>query len=122
MKHLRLLNIAILCFLFAMSIFAAERPVNAAYEIAYRKLFQANTATSHKSPSYIQPQLLRTASLDGAHANKAAYYIYNNANNKGFVIVSGDDRAEEVLAYSLDETIDIGNLPTNMQYWLENYK
>lgn len=122
MKHLRLLNIAILCFLFAMSIFAAERPVNAAYEIAYRKLFQANTATSQKSPSYIQPQLLLTASLDGAHANKAAYYIYSNANNKGFVIVSGDDRAEEVLAYSLDETIDIGNLPTNMQYWLENYK
>lgn len=122
MRQIRIFCLTLLSVLITTVVFAAERSSNSAYEIAYRKFFQASTNALQKAPSYVQPQLVLTAPLEGAHANKTAYYIYSNANGRGFVIVSGDDRAEEVLAYSLDEQIDIYNMPTGMEYWLENYK
>ncbi|HEY5570861.1 MAG TPA: Spi family protease inhibitor, partial [Bacteroidales bacterium] len=33
-------------------------------------------------------------------SGNALYYIVNTGNNNGFVIVSGDDRAKEILGYS----------------------
>ncbi len=122
MRQIRIFCLILLSVLITTVVFAAERSSNSAYEIAYRKFFQVNTNTASKAPAYIQPQLILTAPLEGAHDNKIAYYIYSNANGRGFVIVSGDDRAEEVLAYSLDESIDIRNLPDGFEYWLDNYK
>lgn len=40
-----------------------------------------------------------------------AYYIFNADNNQGFVIVSGDDRSEEILGYSDSGTFDVENMP-----------
>ena len=51
--------------------------------------------------------------------DRAAYYIFNSQN--GFVIVSGDDRAEEILGYG-DRPLDMNNIPCNMKAWLGTYK
>lgn len=51
--------------------------------------------------------------------DRAVYYIFNSSN--GFVIVSGDDRAEEILGYG-DRPLDINNIPCNMKAWLGTYK
>ena len=51
--------------------------------------------------------------------NAPVYYIFDAGN--GFVIVSGDDRAEEILAYG-DSRLDMSNLPCNMEAWLKLYK
>ena len=47
------------------------------------------------------------------------FYIFNADN--GFVIVSGDDRAQEILAYG-DGSLDMDMMPDNMKYWLSCYK
>ncbi len=47
------------------------------------------------------------------------YYIFNSGN--GYVVVSGEDRAREILAYG-DGTLDVNNMPENMRYWLGYYK
>ena len=39
------------------------------------------------------------------------YYIFNAENNNGFVIVSGDDRSEDILGYSDTGSIDVNNIP-----------
>ena len=52
-------------------------------------------------------------------ANQAAYYVVNT--DRGFVVVAGDDRAQEILAYG-DGHIDMNNLPENMKFWLGCYK
>ena len=52
-------------------------------------------------------------------ADLVAYYIVNTDN--GFVIVSGDDRAQDVLAYG-DGTIDLNTMPENMKFWLDYYR
>jgi len=64
--------------------------------------------------------------LDLVRAEKSAklqsapvFYIFNSDN--GFVIVSGDDRAQAILAYG-DRALDVDNMPQGMAYWLSCYK
>ncbi len=47
------------------------------------------------------------------------YYVFNVADDKGFVIVSGDDIATPVLGYSTNGNYDRNNLPPNFEYWME---
>lgn len=49
------------------------------------------------------------------------YYVFNNGQNQGFVIVSGDDRAETVLGYATSGRFDVDNIPSNMAAWLQGY-
>ena len=51
-----------------------------------------------------------------------AFYIFNADDNNGFVIVSGDERTEDILGYSEMGNIDLGNMPQNLQLWLEGYR
>ena len=55
----------------------------------------------------------------GDNAKTPVYYIFNTATT--FVIVSGDDRAEEILAIG-DKPLKLEGMPKNMQAWLDNYK
>ena len=41
----------------------------------------------------------KTSHQHEALAKNAYYYVFNNGSNGGFVIVAGDDCAEEVLGY-----------------------
>ena len=56
---------------------------------------------------------------NSSNANQVAYYIVNT--DQGFVIVAGDDRAQEILAYG-QAPIDMNSLPENMMMWLGYYK
>lgn len=51
----------------------------------------------------------------------ASYYVFNIADNGGFVIVSGDDSTEEILGYADSGSFDANNIPTNMAAWLQGY-
>ena len=54
------------------------------------------------------------------NAALTAYYIVNT--DKGYVIVAGDDRAREVLAYGDGSIEDLNDLPEAMQFFLDMYK
>ena len=49
----------------------------------------------------------------------AAYHVFNTDDM--FVIVSGDDRTEEILGYG-EGTLDLDKIPSNMRYWLSLYQ
>lgn len=51
-----------------------------------------------------------------------AFYVFNNPDGKGFVIVAGDDLAEPILGYSYEHDFPEGNLPTNVEAWLQSLK
>ena len=55
-----------------------------------------------------------------AAQSDAAYYVFNG-QDKGFVIVSGDDRTLAVLGYSDIGHFDANNVPPAMQGWLDLY-
>lgn len=53
--------------------------------------------------------------------NAKAYYAFN-VTGGGFIIVSGDDRASEVLGYSDEGMLDFQNMPDNLKALLDIYK
>ena len=68
-----------------------------------------------------------SANLKLTHAEKSSvkadgndFYVFNY-DGGGFVIVAGDDRAEEILGYG-DGTLDMDRIPANMRWWLSTYK
>ena len=63
--------------------------------------------------THAEPSVTRAGAND--------FYVFNIGNDDGFVIVSGDDRAEQVLAWG-DGTIDMDNLPCNLAWMLGQYK
>ena len=50
------------------------------------------------------------------------YYVYNLKDDRGFVIVAGDDRVYPVLAYSDHGHFDFHRLPENVRQWLSLYQ
>ena len=62
---------------------------------------------------------LAHAELNSGMVLTPVYYIFNSDN--AFVIVAGDDRAQEILAYG-EGNLDGNSLPENMKFWLETYK
>ena len=63
-------------------------------------------------------QLLH-AEMSSVSVTMNAYYIFNTGD--GFVIVAGDDRAEQILGYG-DEELDMSDIPCCMQFMLDSYK
>lgn len=50
------------------------------------------------------------------------YYVFNNGHDRGFVIVAGDQVADDILGYSEDGSFDPALMPDNMRLWLEGYQ
>lgn len=108
--------------LLAVAVMADQRTPEQAAEIAAQ-------FTNH------QPQLRRAHASERQAANlklvhkalqlnseDAAFYVFNQENNHGFVIVSADDRtAEDVLLYSDEGTFDAKKISPSFQWWLNRF-
>jgi len=53
--------------------------------------------------------------------SEPCYYVFNIGSRDGFVIVSGDDCAPEILGYADSGEVDPQNMPENMKAWLQGY-
>lgn len=73
-----------------------------------------------KTLSSSKPKRLHRAPSQNAKCN--AYYVFNAEDNGGFVIVSGDDRTEEILGYADSGNFDTSNMPSNVKAWLGYYE
>jgi hypothetical protein len=60
----------------------------------------------------------KDATATRSAGNNAHYYLFNKGGD-GFVIVSGDDRAKEILGYSDEGVFDYAVAPDNFKYWLD---
>ena len=120
MKHIRiplsfiLTSLSFLLLPFSLS--AAVRTVDEAAGIAAQFLNESSVVP-HKAPTTVASLQLvhEQAKLESA---EPAFYIFNKSNEGGFVIVSGDDRTEDVLGYSDQGSIDVENVNPNLRFWL----
>lgn len=48
-------------------------------------------------------------------------YVFASGEDRGYMVVSADDVAVPVLAYSDSGTFDASSMPDNMRWWLEEY-
>ena len=87
---------------------------------------EANNFVKSKMASKGMFNAPATADLKLAHSEASsvegnAYYVFN-IQGGGWVIIAGDDRAKQVLAYGDKGNIDMNNLPDNMKGYLNMLK
>ena len=112
-KFLSLLAVAMV----AVQLWAAPVDPSAAKTIAEQYLASKVYAGKFMAPAATQAKLIKTEI--GEKAQAPVYYIFNTETT--FVIVSADDRAEQVLAYG-DRPLNLDRIPANMKAWLNGYK
>ena len=49
------------------------------------------------------------------------FFIFNNTNGKGYVIMAADDCVTPILGYSYENNFEGGTLPPNFKAWLDGY-
>ena len=64
---------------------------------------------------------IKLAHAETSSVSGNAYYVFNITGG-GWVIIAGDDRANQVLAYSDHGSLDMNNLPSNTKGVLDRYK
>lgn len=109
---------SIILFVFCLivtTIWAAPRSQQQALIEAKAFLSKRGIAKVEKlSMSFRAPSKHKTSS-------DASYYVFNMDDDKGFVIVSGDDRTTPILGYSDSGKFDTDNLPEHIKAWMESY-
>lgn len=56
------------------------------------------------------------------YEDEVNFYVFNRAWNQGYVIVSGDNRSEDmILGYSDEGNFDYNDIPENLRWWLSQY-
>ena len=94
-------------------------PVDLAHAKATAKQYLTKAhAGKLMAPAASEPVLLKQVMGD-INKTTPVLYIFNTSTT--FVIVSGDDRAEEILAIG-DSPLTTDKFPANMQAWLDSYK
>ena len=69
----------------------------------------------------IKSQIHELSSRSRADVTTQAYYIFNIGSDEGFVIIAGDDRARNILAYSDQGSITPAAMPESCRVWLAQY-
>ena len=98
--------------------FAKQISQNDAFLIASR--FITKTKTTKATANNIN---LAYTSKSTINSNKNCFFVFNNGNEDGYIIVAADDCVQSsILGYSDRGKFDKDNMPSNFQWWLEQYK
>lgn len=74
------------------------------------------------TPSRSALSLKKTPLLTLSEGHTPLVYLFENSSEEGFMVVSADDIAAPVLGYSETGKLDPNNLPSNLEWWLGQYK
>ena len=111
-RHINYVWSVVVCVLMAVSVTAQGKSVDPqrAAEIARRYV-----TLSHHDVSKVRAR--------AAHGVSATpYYIYNDAQGRGFVVVAGDDAMGEVLAYGTEGALDTLSANPCVRLLLDGYR
>lgn len=72
------------------------------------------------SKAITEGSLEQVYELKNPQRDIAALYVFNTSDKRGFVIVSGTDCIDPIVAYSTDGSFDPNNIPPNMMWWLND--
>lgn len=94
-------------------------PINqvAAHEVAARFMKSGDGTSLRSRHAALRLCLTHPSATDAARAD---YYVFSAADTGGFIIIAGDDRARQVLAYG-DGPFDPDHVPANVQWLLDGY-
>ncbi len=110
--------LSVLCLLFVgiASTFAERISLNDAALVANN--FMNTAPSSSLKKGTIAKQMILKSS---ASNEQPQYYIYENADGEGWVMVAANDIAHPILAYSDEGQFRFDNQPSNVKCWLGKY-
>lgn len=117
MKNNRLLLFAG-SLLIPMVVMAGPRSFQQAKAIAEKQAALLGVTIDQKAMTKARKQ----GSKGEINLSQESYYVFPNANSKGFTIVSGDDRLPEIVGYSSQGSYDENNLPEGFVSFMEAYQ
>ena len=118
-KKLRFSCVVAVAGLMALNANAGNVDVNEARQAASSFITKSMTVKGmFKSPALAD---IKLAHAEASRVEGNAYYVFN-IQGGGWVIIAGDDRAKQVLAYGDKGNIDMNDLPGNMKDYLNLYK
>ena len=109
---------AVMAFALASFNANAESVDATAARAAAGKFLQQNRTARFMNNSMSNIKLIHAEKSD---VKDNAYYVFN-IDGGGWVVIAGDDRANEVLAYGTEGNLDMNNLPDNMKGYMKRYK
>ena len=117
MKNNRLLLFAG-SLLMPMVVMAGPRSFQQAKAIAEKQAALLGVTIDQKAMTKARKQ----GSKGEITLSQQSYYVFPNANSKGFTIVSGDDRLPEIVGYSSLGSYDENNLPEGFISFMKAYQ
>jgi|GEM_PF-1231618 len=99
---------------------AAERSETQAAAIAAQFVNNHPQMRKAMRPAQTTPAVRLVHTQKKLRSEKAAYYVFNQTGNHGFVIVSGDDRTDDVLVYSDEGSFNQETINPNFRFWLNH--
>lgn len=108
------------CSLFLCLLVSKANPISRSQALSQAKEFLSSKGISLKTndAAYRAPRKANAQSDE----TSAYYYVFNAGNDQGFVIVSGDDRTEQILGYSDTGSFDEDDMPEPLQDLLKGYE
>lgn len=116
-RHLKYMVTACLAVLVALPLPAALIDADAAHAIAQRFMARQAGLRAANSPSW---NLSHVEYSEAADNDLADYYVFNASDSSAWVIIAGDDRAHQVLAYG-ETYFNISLAPDNVRWLLDQY-
>ena len=101
---------------------------------AFSQNIEAKSVSVDQAMAIAQQQFAKTTKLNAANVKmtlnysginttgKADYYVFNRDGGQGYVIVSGDDTTDPVLAYSYSGSFDMNLAPEPLKNMLKAYQ
>lgn len=108
---MRLMRKLFLFVLLTLSVAVYGRRISPEEATGIAKEFFNSASVSQQSP---KTGVHRAQGRDASDAGGAPFYVFNADGDKGFVIVSGDDRVPRILGYSDKGSFDFDNMPPQL--------
>lgn len=115
---MRLMRKLFLFVLLTLSVAVYGRRISPEEATGIAKEFFNSASVSQQSA---KTGVHRIQGRDASDAGDAPFYVFNADGDKGFVIVSGDDRASKILGYSDSGRFDFDNMPPQLDNLLSNF-
>lgn len=115
-KYLRLV-VVLSALLLSVSSLWAERVTQEDAALVAANFLNAGDTTSQGAQAPGRNRPIRRVTL----SEEAQYYVYANADGKGWVMIAANDVARPIIAYSDEGEFRADNQPANIKCWLGKY-
>lgn len=106
----------LLLSLIPLPLLAAPRSYQQARQIAEQHAAKQGITMDHKAVAHVRSM------RSSQSTTEAAYYVFPNGHDKGFTIVSGDDRIPAIVGYSDKGTYSDDTLPDGFISFMQAYQ